>query len=332
MSTTDSAGNVHRGAGAPSGGQFASRSSSQPVGSLADAAPDLCSQDPTSIDEQLYELYNQLFQIEAASSNHARRISAYRKRIDRDGHRPYRVADYERFIEQKQAHVDRLTAESSTVRALMSPFEAEYHRRGGWTRAFLVSGGHLHNTMDCSTCNRMGQMTRFAWMTQFSGSGEQEMVEAAGDRCCTVCFPSAPVNVLSRPSTLLTPDEEAAALARVAREEERTRKAAEKAAKAITNPDGSELREPRKYGQVVRTLVTAERELTDALLLAIVDDTPELSHWNREAAAVKVEWANILVTAIATKKGISEADVRAAALVKAQAKFKREYAWHFSSK
>jgi hypothetical protein len=34
------------------------------------------------------------------------------------------------------------------------PLHEEFVRRGGWTRAFLVTntGGHVHRTMDCRTC------------------------------------------------------------------------------------------------------------------------------------------------------------------------------------
>lgn len=320
----DRRGNAHQGAGAPDGGQFTNRLNSQPLGALTDTLTDLTSQTPADVDEQLADLYYEAFKLDVEATVHADRIMKYRKHIEQ-GRSPHQHAEFETWIEREQVERDRLAGEADAVRAQMRPFEAEYRRRGGWTRAFLVTGGHLHNTMDCSTCNRMGQPTRFSWMPELSGSDEQEMVEAAGERCCTVCFPSAPVDLLKRPSILLTPDEEAAARARAERDLERARKAEEKAAKAITNPDGTELREPRKYGQIVRTLVTAERELTDALMTAIVDDVPEHSHWNRDWVAEQAEWANLLVTAVAAKKGITEDEVRAAAQVKAQAKFKREY-------
>ena len=103
----------------------------------------------------------------------------------------------------------------------MAPLNAEFTRRGGWTRAFLVvtnGTGHVHTSQACHTCYAT---TQFNWMTSFSGKDEAEIVEAAGDRACTVCYPSAPVEVLSRPTQMFTKDEVAKQVAREAREAKR---------------------------------------------------------------------------------------------------------------
>lgn len=321
MSSIDSRGNLHTSAGTPDGGRFSQKTNSAPNGGLTSQAPDLSEQLPSQVDDALADLYYEELRLSFEIVSRESRIKMYRGFQENN---TYDAERYESLIAKEQEAVASLTAELRDTRGQMAPLEEEYQRRGGWSRAFLVSGGHLHNTMECSTCNRMGQPTRFAWMPQFSGADEAEMIEAAGDRCCTVCFPAAPVAVLNRPSTLLTPDEEAAARARVEREAERARKAEEKAAKAILNPDGTELKHPGRFGRVVSTLVTAERELTDALLFVYLDtvDGPWL---NRAMVAEHEEWASQLVAAIAAKKGMTEDEVRAAADVKMQAKFKREY-------
>lgn len=102
-------------------------------------------------------------------------------------------------------------------------FEAAYARRGGWTRAFLVnnSGGHVHRSLTCSTTY---PTTQWLWLPDYSGHDEGEIVEAAGERACTVCYPSAPVEVLSRPTRIFTPDEIEAA-------KQREQRAAQKAAR-----------------------------------------------------------------------------------------------------
>jgi hypothetical protein len=63
----------------------------------------------------------------------------------------------------------------------------------GWTRFFLVPGGHIHSSMDCSTCNKMGKPTEFAWLPDLSGLTEADAVAVHGPWLCTVCYPSAPV-------------------------------------------------------------------------------------------------------------------------------------------
>lgn len=93
----------------------------------------------------------------------------------------------------------------------MGEYEEAFDRRGGWNRAFLVAaaGGHVHSSMDCSTCR---PTTQYAWMTDYSGRSEGEIVGAAGYRACTVCYPSAPTgDEKTLPTAMLTPAERAAA-------------------------------------------------------------------------------------------------------------------------
>ena len=73
-----------------------------------------------------------------------------------------------------------------------------------WNRAFICTNGngHVHKTMLCSTCY---VTTRFAWMTDYSASTEQEIVEAAGSDACTICYPTAPVE-LKLPRTMFAPE------------------------------------------------------------------------------------------------------------------------------
>ena len=73
--------------------------------------------------------------------------------------------------------------------------EARYE---GWNRFFGVAGGHIHSSMDCSTCNRWtyqsGQTkTAFVWLTELSGLTEDDAVAKYGATLCSRCFPEAPV-------------------------------------------------------------------------------------------------------------------------------------------
>lgn len=81
----------------------------------------------------------------------------------------------------------RIRTESKTL-------NDEYVRRGGWTRALLVTNGngHVHSSMSCSTCDRGGQSTQFQWLVEFSDHDESEVVAAAGWRACTGLLPVGP--------------------------------------------------------------------------------------------------------------------------------------------
>lgn len=126
---------------------------------------------------------------------------------------------------------------------VLAKLEDEFARRGGWTRAYLVTDGHAHSSMGCSTCNNGEYPTRFSWMIDYSGKSEEEIVEAAGDRACSVCYPSAPVNRGRRaPASVLSTQEEKDRA--VSREKLTARKqeiADKKAAKAIYDADGGPL-------------------------------------------------------------------------------------------
>ena len=93
---------------------------------------------------------------------------------------------------------------AAKIKRLMSevePLNAEYVRRGGWTRFYLVTntGGHIHHTTACDTCF---STTQFAWLTDYSGMEHAALVGEAGEVACTRCFPDAPVDVLRRASRI----------------------------------------------------------------------------------------------------------------------------------
>ena len=90
--------------------------------------------------------------------------------------------------EELKAQAEALLPEIAAVDAEMAPLEEQYT---GWSRAFVVPDGHVHSSMNCSTCY---PTTEFGWVTRLSGFSEDEIIEAAGSRACTVCYPNAPVD------------------------------------------------------------------------------------------------------------------------------------------
>jgi hypothetical protein len=118
--------------------------------------------------------------------------------------------------------------------------------------------------MQCTTCY---PTTVFAWLPDYSGADEDRIVEDAGERACTVCYPSAPVDVLSRPTKIFSDEEKADLEAKAARAQELDQKRRAKAAKAIAAPDGSALYVYRHgWRDRLQTEVTARREAATAVL------------------------------------------------------------------
>ena len=70
--------------------------------------------------------------------------------------------------------------------------EANSHYEG-WNRFYAVQGGHIHSSMDCHSCNKVGNRTSFVWLPELSGSSSDEAVAEQGATLCTHCFPDAPV-------------------------------------------------------------------------------------------------------------------------------------------
>jgi hypothetical protein len=217
-----------------------------------------------------------------------------------------------------QAEVDRAKAKLAEVEAEIAPYHAEYDRRGGWTRAFVVPVGHVHSSMACSSCY---STTQFFWLPQYSGGSEAVIVDDAGERACTICYPSAPVDTLARATRIFTDSERKDVEVRAIRQAVMAEKAAVRAAKAITSPDGSPLRTKTNSGRNDTYLVKTEREArieaADATL-DIARFTKTAEHlrafgpgsyhlWTLEDAEARVARSksnlDLVVAAIAAKHG-----------------------------
>lgn len=212
--------------------------------------------------------------------------------------------------------LEEATNALTDVREQAKPLNEEFTRRGGWTRAFLATSStspHVHNGMGCSTCNKMGKATQFGWFPQYSGKPESEIVEDAGERACTTCYPSAPVGTLSRPTKFLSEDEVAKA---VAREERLAKRAKADAEKIVVEDiaDGSTLHTRSKTFKSLRAAVQyAASQRASVLRWGMCH--PCVPVWNRDADKVE--------QAIAAKTGQSLAEVHADIVNRAAASHRR---------
>ncbi|ONH62401.1 hypothetical protein CcI49_03205 [Frankia sp. CcI49] len=157
-----------------------------------------------------------------------------------------------------QSAATRLRAELERIERREQAI-ADQYRRDLWTRYWVVPGGHVHSSTACHTCY---PTTRFVFLPALSGKARREVVELAGERACTACFPDAPVEARQRPTQIKTDDERAEEGARAARADAAKARRAKAEANAITTPSGEPLlEEPR--GSVVRTVRTAEAYYVD---------------------------------------------------------------------
>lgn len=209
------------------------------------------------------------------------------------------IASYEygERLEQAEIALVGLRTKLAIAEAENYHLEAEYTRRGGWSRVWLVPGGHAHRSRSCHSLY-VDTVTvlcpRDIRKRALSGASEEKIVDAAGDRACTHCYPSAPVE--PRPSSLRLESEEEQDKARRAREEAKAKRTADKAAKAITSPDGSRL---RFNGWIVATEIEAQRRYVEAHADAI-NNTWGLGP---ERHTEKTAEAEALIVAIAAKRG-----------------------------
>ena len=96
-----------------------------------------------------------------------------------------------KFLEECRERLAKAETEREKLVEKAAPYKAEFERRGGWRRYFLVtsSDGHIHRGMHCATCY---PSTTYGWLPELSGCVEEEMVAKYGMKACTVCFPEAP--------------------------------------------------------------------------------------------------------------------------------------------
>jgi len=288
---------------------------------------DLTTQTPAEVDVPLAVLYDQINDLRFDLYNledEAERINKRQAQREAGTFRGYqRPEDDERRLSNVHTKMVELQGQIAALIAETKPYQAEYTRRGGWTRAWLVdnTGGHVHRSMDCTTCF---ERTRFGWLPQVSGLTEEEIVGLAGESACTICYPSAPAEVLNNPSALELPRRREE---RLAREAEKAAKQAKKAEKSLSL-DGSVVTVHWTYeatnwnDDVVKTR-NASKDLKTYraaelfVIGAMVDDGPV--DYDKPTQVV----VDAVVEMMATKKGLDPKDLAEALNAKAAMKRSR---------
>lgn len=184
--------------------------------STATTIQDLSTATPAGIDTEIAAIHVRYYLVQDQIETQQKYLAGFTERLANfaAGRRPgfgkisparlatmaqYEVPGWEEDAARLTAKIDTLQAQAREVLAEADPHQAEYRRRGCWSRFFLVknNGGHIHSSMNCSTCNKMGKATRFGWLPELSGQTDVDAAATAiathGSIFCTTCFPDAPV-------------------------------------------------------------------------------------------------------------------------------------------
>lgn len=89
---------------------------------------------------------------------------------------------------QDRAALDAIEAKVAPLVAVTKEIDAEFNRRGRWTRFSVVSGCHVHAGFH--RCGTFKLFTRAAPLPELSGAPVVELVAKYGTQLCAVCFPT----------------------------------------------------------------------------------------------------------------------------------------------
>jgi hypothetical protein len=265
------------------------------------------------IDTQLSELHSQRWNFRSALESAIDTKEFYEK------HYPNRIDE----IEKCESNIASFTEKIAQVNKEIRELNAIYNQ-DPWTRAFLVlaSNGHVHKSQDCSTCF---PTTRYNWLVQYSNDDENTIVEDAGQDACTVCYPSAPADVLNRPSRIVTADKIAKAEAKAERDAKKAARIAKEKANAPTISGEFIYYKEGKYTREIRTERSAVTEWFDqysnsqrTVVTQYFDNKPHSEQSiqdQKERIAFAGEIAQLICFRLAEKHGITY-DEQEAILIK----------------
>jgi hypothetical protein len=253
----------------------------------------------TELSELHFKRFNLLFDLESAIDTKKFYEKHYPTRIEE-------IAKQEGKIESARKKIFEVGSQILDLN--------EIYDQDPWTRAFLVinSNGHVHKSQDCSTCF---DTTRFQWLVQYSNDDENIIVEDAGQDACTVCYPSAPAEVLNRPSRIVTADKTAKAQAKAEREAKKAARIAKEKANAPTKSgeflyykEGKWTREIRTERSAITEWYSQYADSQREIVTKYYDGTPhteESIQHQKDRKAFAGEIAQLICFRLAEKHGIT---------------------------
>jgi hypothetical protein len=160
---------------------------------------DLTQCTPAEIDAQLFQLWAERYHCAKRAHEYLGPIAVclwpepFGPRGSR--FRPYELNPYQ--WNDWYRHGMEWKAKQHQAEELAAPLEAEYQRRGCWSRYSLVitrkaKGGHLHRGTWCSG-GTFRPTTEIILIPEASGLDDDQVVGHFGETACTLCFKEAPV-------------------------------------------------------------------------------------------------------------------------------------------
>jgi hypothetical protein len=265
------------------------------------------------IDTKLSALYDERFNLLYKLATAKETKEFYEK------HYPTRIEE----IEKNQSKIDSIKGELVKINVKIIDLNVIYNQ-DPWTRAFLVlaSNGHVHSSMDCNTCF---PTTRYNWLVQYSNDEESTIVEDAGQDACTICYPSAPAEVLNRPSRIVTADKVAKAEAKAEREAKKAARIAKDKANAptasgefLTYKEGKWTREIKTERSAITEWYSQYSDSQRTVVTQYFNNEPhseESIQHQKERIAFAGEIAQLICFNLAEKHGITY-DEQEAILIK----------------
>ena len=238
------------------------------------------------IDTELSNLYNDEWAIKE-------KILGYQDSLEFYVKNPRYASDN---VEHYQKQIEILKQKLVPIKKRQKELN-EIYNQDPWTRAYLVvsSDGHVHKDMYCSTCF---PQTRYQWLVQYSNDDEKTIVEDAGQDACTICYPSAPAEVLNRPSRIVTADKLAKAKAKAERDAKREARIAKEKANAPTKSGEFLYFKEGRYTHVIKTERTAVSEWLNNQYWILNSSNPESKEH-------KMQINEIICQNLAEKNGVS---------------------------
>jgi hypothetical protein len=142
---------------------------------------------PAEIDAVWFEAAGRLNQI-------AGWIAGYRLQAEKEKRSEAERAYYNGLADSEKL---KFAPEVAKLRAVVAPLDAEWAKRGGWSRYLICQsdGGHFHKN-GCHSLGRGARPSSVAWVAELSGLDDNAVVEAVGFRACSQpeCFPLAPIS------------------------------------------------------------------------------------------------------------------------------------------
>ena len=154
-------------------------------------------QTPAQIDEKLAEAEYKLMTLSLRLTGAHKTVEQFERHVERRGDLSSALLMYSG--KDPRETLRQLIVETTEARkpldAIRDAAEAEFKRRGGWSRYWLVcnTGGHVHKSRGCSSCY---PTTGFAWLPGASGQDSGGLIDLFGSTVCSVCFPEAPLDAI----------------------------------------------------------------------------------------------------------------------------------------